>query len=168
MRIFKFFFLIVPFVLFSCVVQKTSTTQGTRYSEDLSALRPKTETMKEDTTDASETLVKKSKETIPAIHTINNQLDAVLDSIDRINLNSRFVQGYTIQVYSGDREGALNVKRELTMSLPDLESEVKYDAPTFRVKAGRYFERLDAQKDYMAIKKYFPSAIVIPERIAIN
>lgn len=168
MRISKFYFLIMLSLLLSCVSQKTTTTSGGKYTEDLSALRPKVETAKTDTTVSQQPFAKKSKEIVPATNNINGQLDAVLDSIDRINLNSRFVQGYTIQVYSGDREGALNVKRELTMSLPDLDSEVKYDAPTFRVKAGKYFERLDAQKDYMAIKKYFPSAIVIPEKIAIN
>jgi hypothetical protein len=36
------------------------------------------------------------------------------------------------------------------------------------VKIGKYFTRLDAQKDYMAIKRYFPGAIVVPDKILLN
>ena len=52
--------------------------------------------------------------------------------------------------------------------LPNLESEVQYIQPNFRVKTGKYFTRLDAQADYMAIKRYFPGAIVVPDKIPIN
>jgi uncharacterized protein YebE (UPF0316 family) len=48
----------------------------------------------------------------PTVYTVNKQLDAVLDSIDRINLTRKFVEGFTIQVYSGlKREDALNVRK---------------------------------------------------------
>ena len=78
------------------------------------------------------------------------------------------VDGYTIQVYSGvKREDALNVKKKLTQSLPDLESDVEYRQPNFRVRTGKYFNRLEAQKDYLAVKRHFPNAIVIPDRIGI-
>jgi len=100
---------------------------------------------------------------------VNESLDAVLDSINRINLNNGLVDGFTIQVYSGvKREEALNVKKHLASSIPGLESEVQYAQPNFRVRAGKYYDRLQAQKDYIAIKKYFPNAIVIPERIPIQ
>jgi hypothetical protein len=102
-------------------------------------------------------------------YTVNKTIDPILDSIDRINLRRNFIDGFTIQVYSGlNREDALNTKKQLATSLPDLESEVHYAQPNFRVKVGKYFTRLDAQKDYVEIKKHFPTAIVIPEKVAIN
>jgi hypothetical protein len=93
----------------------------------------------------------------------------VLDSIDRYNTSRKFIDGFTIQIYSGlKREDALRAKKNLSLSLPDIESEVEYSQPNFRVKAGRYFNRLDVQRDYILVKKHFPTAIVIPDKVTIN
>jgi len=152
-----------------CAVQRTSSTsQSSRYSEDLSVWRPK-EQLPADTSKTT-SLPDKGKTTyVEARHAINEPLNTVLDSISRINLSRKFIDGFTIQVYSGlDREAALNAKKDLSISLPDLESHIRYDQPNFKVKAGGYYTRLDAQKDFVAIKRHFPSAIVIPDKIPIN
>jgi hypothetical protein len=72
-------------------------------------------------------------------------------------------------VYSGiKREDALNVRKKLSQSLPELDSEVQYRQPNFRVRTGQYFTRLEAQKDYLAVKRHFPNAIVIPDRVPMQ
>lgn len=147
----------------------TSGSQGGRYYEDLSELRPKVQD--EDRPDAlpDGTVARDPKAYVEPKFTVNAQLDAVLDSIDRINLTRRFIEGFTIQVYSGQkREDALNVKKDMTIYLPKMEAEVHYNQPNFRVKTGRYMNRLEAQKDYETIKRYFPNAIIIPDKIALN
>ncbi len=102
-------------------------------------------------------------------YAVNKKVDIVLDSIDRYNLLANAVDGFTIQIYSGlKREEALNAKKNLTSQLPDLDVDVQYAQPNFRVKVGKYFNRLDAQKDYMAVKKHFPTAIIIPDKVAVN
>lgn len=145
----------------------TTSSQEGKYSEDLSALRPKVE---ETTISETTTQVKRDpKAYVEPQFTVNKRLDGVLDSIDRINLSRKFIDGYTIQVYSGQkREDALNVKKQLTISIPGVTSEVQYEQPNFKVKAGKYFTRLEAQKDFERIKKYFPSAILVPGQISIN
>jgi len=149
--------------------KQPQTSQDGKYSEDLSGLRPKVE----EEQPVESTLPEKSKRDpkayVEPMHTVNKQLDAVLDSIDRINLTRKFIEGYTIQVYSGmKREDALNAKKQLTTSIPKLESELQYLQPNYRVKIGKYFTRLEAEKDYEKIKRYFPAAIVVPDKIAIN
>lgn len=102
-------------------------------------------------------------------YAVNKKLDTVLDSIDRHNTSKEFINGFTIQIYAGlKREDALNAKKNLTSSLPELTSEVEYSQPSFRVKVGKYYSRIDAQRDYVAVKKYFPTAIVIPDKVAIH
>lgn len=102
-------------------------------------------------------------------YAVNKKVDPVLDSIDRFYLAKEYIDGFTIQIYAGlKREDALNAKKNLAQSLPDINSEVEYSQPNFRVKAGKYFTRIDAQKDYLSIKKYFPTAIVIPDRVPIK
>jgi hypothetical protein len=152
---------------------KTNTSSG-KYTEDLSVWRPKgtdTDTTKRKpatTSDNTQATVK-SREYVEARFAVNEPLDAVLDSISRINKAIGFVDGYTIQVYSGlRREDALNAKKQLSSSLPDVDSEVQYVQPNFRVRVGKYYDRFNAQKDYASVKRYFPNAILIPERLPIQ
>lgn len=154
-------------------VTKTSTVSGSqKYSEDLSVLRPKpaaTNDPQGNGTSNSATSGRKQTTYTEPKFAVNKKLDSVLDSIDRINVQRSFVDGFTIQVYSGSRkDDAMKAKQELTSSLPDLQSEVLYSQPNFRVKVGKYYSRIDAQKDYIDVKKLFPTAIVIPERVSIN
>jgi hypothetical protein len=152
----------------------TSTTQSTgKYSEDLSVYRPKidesVDTMKTDNTTTIDNSKKNPTAYVEARHAINEPLDNVLDSIDRINLSNGLIDGFTIQLYSGvKREEALAIKKEMSIVLPKVDAEVQYVQPNFRVRAGKYINRIEAQKDYITIKKHFPSAIVIPERIPIH
>jgi hypothetical protein len=96
-------------------------------------------------------------------------LDAVLDSIDRINLANGMVDGFTIQLYSGKQQDeALNVKKQIAQAMPEIDADILFSQPNFRVRAGKYISRLEAQKDYIAVKRLFPNAILIPERIPIR
>ena len=153
---------------------KTSTvsTPGQKYSEDLSVLRPKVPaTTTTTTTGGTTTTPTETRKTtyMEPKYAVNKKLDTVLDSIDRINVQRAFVDGFTIQVYSGaKKEDAMKAKQELASSLPDLQSEVLYSQPNFRVKVGKYYSRIEAQKDYLDVKKLFPTAIVIPDKVAIN
>jgi hypothetical protein len=170
MRIRSAIFFLVLLIVWGCKPTQPTTgvQQGGKYSEDLSTLRPKVEVPTE-TTVVLDKNKRDPKAYVEPQHTINKQLDAVLDSIDRINLTRKFVEGYTIQVYSGiKREDALNAKKQLTIALPDLDSELQYLQPNYRVKTGKYFSRLEAEKDYQQVKHYFQAAILVPDKIAIN
>jgi hypothetical protein len=158
-------------LLESCAsTQKTSTaSQGGKYSEDLSVLRPKVEVPAETTTTTTQTdNTKPTTQFVEPKLAVTQKLDGVLDSINHINLNRRFVEGYTIQVYSGRREEALSVKKQIATSLPRLNTEIQFTEPIFRVKVGKYYSRMDAQEDYASVKRYFPAAILIPEKIVIQ
>jgi hypothetical protein len=145
----------------------SSSTQTSKYSEDLSGLRPKIETTETPTVNPADD--RKATPYVEPQFAINKQVDAVLDSIDRLNGARKFVEGYTIQVYSGlKREDALNAKKTLSTSFPTIESEVQYNQPNFRVKAGKYYDRMNAQRDFLLVKRLFPSAIVIPDKFAAN
>ena len=178
MRMFSYSSFLVYLFLTGCASHPgtttgTTTPQSGKYSEDLTPLRPKIEP----TTNNTEVVVhqpnpaeeRQQMAYVEPRHAVNKQLDNVLDSINNYNRAQRNLDGFTIQIYSGARrEEALNAKKQLVSVLPDIPSEVQYVQPNFRVKAGKYFQRIDAQKDYMVVKRYFPNAIVIPDRIAIN
>ena len=159
-------------LIFGCASKVTTSSTGGagKYSEDLSVWRPETaKTVDSVTATTGVTPRTRSNEYVEARYAVNDQVDTVLDSIYQQNLSKRSTDGYTIQVYSGiKREDALNNKKRLSQSLPALESDVQYMQPNFRVRTGKYLTRLEAQKDYLAVKRYFPNAIVIPDRIPID
>ncbi len=166
------FALISSLVLSSCGPKlATSTSTGTgKYSEDLSVWRPEIE-LKADSVrpHASAPERIRTDRYVEPRYAVTEQVDMILDSIYAENIRRAFVDGYTIQVYSGiRREDALEVKKKMTQSLPELESDVQYRQPNFRVRTGKYLSRLEAQKDYLAVRRYFPNAIVIPDRIEIQ
>jgi hypothetical protein len=147
-----------------------ATSQSSGYSEDLSIWRPKVDAPTNNTaSDPTVTTSPKQTQYVEPKYAVNKKLDTVLDSIDRYNRSRQFIDGFSIQIYAGmRREDALNAKKNLTTSLPDLSSEVEYAQPNFRVKVGKYFSRIDAQADFLAVKRYFPTAIVIPDKVPIN
>src|SRR6187402_768809 len=131
-------------VISNCAApKKTTTTQGGKYSEDLSVWRPKAKTSTETAVNDPVDERKATAYVEPKL-TVNEPLDNVLDSIDQINLHKKYVEGFTIQVYSGKREEALNAKKTLATSLPDLDCDIQFTEPIFRVKVGKYYSRLQA------------------------
>lgn len=143
-----------------CAAQKNAKP----YSEDLSVYRPKFEVL-DDTTRGSQprdtTVV-----TVDPTHTVNAKVDAVLDSIDRFNQTRKYVDGFTLQIYTGQKkEDAMLAKQKLMTDAPELIASLQYIQPKFRVTIGAYFTRLEAQKDLMRLKKIFPNTILIPEKI---
>ncbi|SHG98156.1 Sporulation related domain-containing protein [Chryseolinea serpens] len=162
--------------VFGCATQRktsTASTGGGKYTEDLSIYRPKPDQVPTTTTTGTTTTqtpdTRKPTAYVEPKYAVNKKVDVVLDSIDRYNLQGNAVDGFTIQIYSGlKREEALNAKKTLTSALPDLDADVQYAQPNFRVKVGKYISRLDAQKDFTEVKKRFPTAIIIPDKVAIN
>jgi hypothetical protein len=162
------------FVLAACSskVNTTTTSGSNKYSEDLSVLRKTVDVP----VDTSKTGVEKPGDIkrnpaqfVEARYAINQTIDVVLDSIDRINLANGVVDGYTIQLYSGvARDEALDVRKQIATVLPQIDADMQFVQPNFRVRIGKYFNRLEAQKDYMTVKRYFPNAIIIPDRIPIR
>lgn len=154
---------------FSCATQQSLTTSSPgSYSEDLTVERIHFETDPKESAASEKVDEKKERQTIPT-KTVNAKVDAVLDSLDKLNQFRKFVDGYTIQIYSGqNREEAISAKSKMVVEIGDLEASVQYTQPKFRVTAGRYLSRLEAQKDMLRLKRLFPNAILIPEKISVK
>lgn len=145
-------------VSLSAFAQKNKPVQ-----EDLAALRPHFEppvdTVKQDSNPVRNVPV------VTPHLTVNDKVDFVLDSIDRLKLLRKVIPGYTIQVYSGlNREEAGNTRKRLLEEL-DFRADLQYIQPKFRVRVGHYFTSLEAQKDLLRLKRSFPNSILVPESI---
>lgn len=73
---------------------------------------------------------------------------------------SDFFEGYTIQLFSGDRSNANKVRAEVVES--DLgEARVIYKAPNFKVQVGSFPTLLLAEKERQKWIEKFPDAFVV-------
>ncbi len=136
-------------------------------AEDLSAIRPRFTTPIDTGKHFSGNPVRNVPVVKPTM-LVNDKVNSVLDSIDRINSMRKFVPGYTIQIYSGlNREEAGNARKRLLEEL-DMRADLQYIQPKFRVRVGYYFTSIDAQKDFVRLRRIFPNAILVPENVPIR
>ena len=132
------------------------------YYEDLSRLRPITKN--EGSLDSV-----KTKPWIEATHTVNKSVDAMLDSINSFYRRHGTANGFTIQVYSGQKkQEALSAARLVQEAVSDLKPDVEFIQPKFRVVAGHYFTRVEAQRHWFILHKTFPDAIIIPLKFELG
>ncbi|HHP7240672.1 MAG TPA: SPOR domain-containing protein [Cyclobacteriaceae bacterium] len=142
-----------------------TTVNDNTYSEDISIWRPKV---------AGDEQVTEVK---PIVTTgefdPKNDIKAEMDSVGNLlrlkNIQKGYMDGYTIQIYSGrSRYDAREIKKEILEFDDNYEPNLIYKQPDFRVRVGSYFNRLTAHREYVKLRKNFPSAIIIPEKIPID
>ncbi|HCZ37544.1 MAG TPA: hypothetical protein DHV26_16615 [Cytophagales bacterium] len=165
-KMFRLFYLtLFCHLLVGCAVQKTSDKP---YYENLATHRPKVTLPSENTSKDTANQTKVIAVVTPTHH-VNAKVDAVLDSIDRYNQVRKFVDGYTIQIYSGqNREQAMEAKKKMTSDLPEYTANLQYQQPKFRVTVGRYFTKLEAHPDLVKLRSSFTAAILVPEKIPVR
>lgn len=152
-------------LLDGCASQKATDKP---YYENLSSHRPKVVLPAENTSRDTANQTQVVASVTPTYH-VNEKIDAVLDSIDRYNQVRKFVDGYTIQIYSGqNREQAMEAKKKMTTDLPEYTANLEYQQPKFRVTIGKYFTKLEAHTDLVKLRKSFSAAILVPEKIQVR
>jgi len=152
------------FFVLSCVNQKisiSSNNDSRKYFEDLSFIR-ESENVSNSTND--ENIVDKKNNL-----GIDIELDSILKIIKSEVDEKIFTDGYTIQIYLGDkREEAENTVEKLFEYDSLIKSNTIFTQPNYRVKTGTFEDRFKANYEYKKLKKTFPNAIIIPEKIKIN
>jgi hypothetical protein len=153
--------------IWACAGSKPVSNTQEIYVEDVSKLKPTFSPLP--AIESLPVVTVSEKKYVSANNTINAQLKNIQDSIDYFYVGRKFVDGFTIQVYVGQkREDAMLAKKSLDMNLPELKAEMIFTQPTFKVKAGKYYSQLDAQKDYVNVKRIFPNAILVPDKLPVQ
>ena len=69
-------------------------------------------------------------------------------------------RGYKVQVYSGNATNSKAVAQQragqVQVSFPEVETDLTYKAPFWRVRAGNFVSREEAQEFLRELKKAFP------------
>lgn len=167
----------------SCVAQK-SKRNDEKYSENLSKVHP-TYTYNLDSILVKDSSLKSDEILIPQ-HSINKELEPILDSIIELNKSIKYIRGYRVLVFSGNaQEDALEVRKAILEIFEADESEFKntsvdfiYHQPMFRIKVGEYSKRLDAVRiaeflkqqkfDFGEESEIKINPLVVPDNIEIR
>lgn len=141
------------------------------YEEDLSDVRVKYDPKPVITAPSEKQPIKeKSNGAIAQLpQQVNSQVDIALDSIAVRNKNVRYSSGYRIQVYVGnDRREVDEAKVFIYQNFPELNTYLSFSQPTYKLKAGDFTSRLDAERYYSFIKQRYSMAMMVSERIDIK
>ena len=105
----------------------------------------------------------------PSPDCINKQLDAYLDSVANQKRKSKKIEGFRILLYSGnDREKASKAKEIAYRLIKKSDVYTSYQAPTFKVRFGDFYQKVEAFLALGKLKSGFPNAVIIPEIVNIK
>ncbi|HVS94491.1 MAG TPA: SPOR domain-containing protein [Mucilaginibacter sp.] len=76
------------------------------------------------------------------------------------------VMGYRVQIFAGsNRREAYDARAKFQQQFPDIRSYIIYNEPNFKVRAGDFRTRLEAEKFQDQLKKLFAGTFIITEKI---
>ncbi len=159
-RIFLLALVFIAAVIVGCLPIKQ--TGSTSKSEDLSFYRPRyadAVTQANNQDERKDTVFREPTQDITA------EVDKTLAAAYS-NEKGNYMMGYTIQVYSGTSRDRADYRKSIVYQIiPDARPKIDWNAPNYKVRVGRYVEKLEAHKIYTKIKKEIPQAILIPIKV---
>lgn len=168
---FVFPIITIATLLQFCAPAASTNTSTSVYEEDLSIYRPNYDM---DEAVATEEVVETTKtsdnqEYVIPTNDIGAELDTVLYRIRKSRENIRHVDGFSIQLYSGNsRDKANQVKVRTYEVLEERRPRVSYEQPNYKVRVGEYYSRLEANSDFVTLQKHFSRAVLVPVKIKIE
>lgn len=97
------------------------------------------------------------------------QVISVFDSLAKSSSKYLYTAGYRVLLYAGsNRKLAESAKAAAYRNFPDLDLTYEYKMPNFRVRAGNFHTRLEAEANQRRVRVLFPDAIIVPEPVKIK
>ncbi|RAV28544.1 SPOR domain-containing protein [Sinomicrobium soli] len=95
---------------------------------------------------------------------INIRQDAKVEKLlaarTELNEDDSTAERYRIQIYNGNLEGAQKEQSSFKEGF-DIDCDIAFKTPTYRVYAGKFRTRLEADRHLIKIKNKYPSAFII-------
>jgi len=96
----------------------------------------------------------------------DSDIDALLKLKKQINKEEGLTNHYKIQVYSGNRSDAETIQEKFNTTYENWTSKMVYEYPNFKIWAGNFATRLEADRALKEVKKTFNSAFIFkPKKV---
>lgn len=90
----------------------------------------------------------------------DSKITNLLEIKKEMNKNEADSDRYKIQIYSGNRGSAESAQRDFNTTFSDWKATIQYETPNFKIWAGNFTTRLEADRALKKIKSKFPSAFI--------
>lgn len=75
------------------------------------------------------------------------------------------LQGFRVQLYNGNKADAQKLRAQFVTTYPNMSAYLLYITPEYRVQAGDFRDRFEAEKALHDVIAAFPGAFVVPAEI---
>ncbi|MFY0625327.1 MAG: SPOR domain-containing protein [Reichenbachiella sp.] len=154
-----------------CGPAATKTVVTSSYEEDLSEYRDDYEIIDEETSEESmeNEIEEVIREDTEPMHGIGEELDSVTNIMIASRISIEELDGFTIQIYSGNsRDKANSFRRAAFELIEDTKPVLIYEQPNYKVRIGKYYSRIEANEDFNILSETFSRAVLIPTKIKID
>ncbi len=86
------------------------------------------------------------------------KIDQRLEVYKKVNSNKGY---YQIQVGFGSYERAMELKSQVDTDFPDWYSKIEFQEPTYRVRLGKFPDKLEAERRFREVRKKYPNAMLL-------
>jgi hypothetical protein len=108
-----------------------------------------------------------SQDSLPVVIHKDPRLDLLIKKESDINLaikraSARTAKGYRLMIINTvKRDEAINAKTKIITYFPDLKAYLIYQSPYFKLKAGNFRTRDEAEKYQTELSTFFPKGVFI-------
>ena len=94
--------------------------------------------------------------------TVNIKQDPKIDKLIEVynTVNSK-VDYYQIQVGFGSYNKAQNLKSQVEIDFPGMYLKIEFQEPTYRVRLGKFRDKLEAERKFIEVRKKYPNAMLL-------
>ncbi|RDK88177.1 SPOR domain-containing protein [Marinirhabdus gelatinilytica] len=89
------------------------------------------------------------------------KIPELLDLKKELEKDNKLGQGFTIQLYYGELSQANSVLRKYKANFAAWPASLEYETPNYKIWAGDFATRLEADRALLEIKEKFPAAFIL-------
>ena len=89
------------------------------------------------------------------------KIETLVELKKEINRERFSSQYYAIQIYNGDARGAQEVFDAFKIEFPEIEIELSFETPNYKVRVGRFKDFLKANRRLEELRKQYPNAFLL-------
>lgn len=92
------------------------------------------------------------------------RFEKLLNEKRKINSSIVNEQRYNIQIFNGDSETAKKTLNSFKNNFKNFDATIVFNTPTYKVLAGNFKTRIEAERNLITIRKTYKNALIIKPR----
>ena len=95
----------------------------------------------------------------------DSKIDELLTIKKRLEKENKLDGGYTIQLFYGDLSKAESTLKKYRSTYGSWPASIEYETPNYKIWAGNFSSRIEADRALMEVQKGFPNAFILEKKV---